>query len=273
MAEVILVLLHRPETAAGMLDGAECLTDLLGGARITALAIREPVHLSPLAAGSVTYEADLLLAAKAGEQERIAALQQAFERWVAGRPAADGTARWVAAEGNAATIIEARGSRADIVLVARPQEEDGAAMRHAVRAALFATERPVLLLPPGPPARFGRHVAIAWKDDQRMLKALLPALRLLGRAERIEVLIGVRQGAAPALMPLVLREHDIRADLTVLPIGSGSFGEALLAKVHQLGADMLVMGAYAHSAVREAILGGVTRYMLSRADLPVLMRH
>jgi nucleotide-binding universal stress UspA family protein len=74
-------------------------------------------------------------------------------------------------------------------------------------------------------------------------------------------------------MPLVFREHDIRADLHVLPIGSGSFGEVLLEKVHQLGADLLVMGAYAHSPVREAILGGVTRSMLSRADLPVLMRH
>jgi nucleotide-binding universal stress UspA family protein len=43
--------------------------------------------------------------------------------------------------------------------------------------------------------------------------------------------------------------------------------------VHALGADMLVMGAYAHSPLREMIFGGVTRYMLDHADLPVLMRH
>ena len=65
----------------------------------------------------------------------------------------------------------------------------------------------------------------------------------------------------------------IRAELHVLPIGPGVFGQALLNKAHELGADMLVMGAYAHSPLREALLGGVTRHMLAHADLPVLMRH
>jgi nucleotide-binding universal stress UspA family protein len=59
----------------------------------------------------------------------------------------------------------------------------------------------------------------------------------------------------------------------VLPIGSEPFGETLLRKVRELGADMLVMGAYAHSPLRELILGGVTRYVLEHADVPVLMRH
>jgi nucleotide-binding universal stress UspA family protein len=51
------------------------------------------------------------------------------------------------------------------------------------------------------------------------------------------------------------------------------FGEALLAKAHTLSADLLVMGAYRHSPLRELLLGGVTRYMLGHADLPILMRH
>jgi hypothetical protein len=50
------------------------------------------------------------------------------------------------------------------------------------------------------------------------------------------------------------------------------FSQALT-KAHELGADMLVMGAYAHSPLREALLGGVTRHMLAHADLTVLMRH
>jgi nucleotide-binding universal stress UspA family protein len=59
----------------------------------------------------------------------------------------------------------------------------------------------------------------------------------------------------------------------VLPIGSEPFGQTLLTRAHQLGADMLVMGAFAHSPLRELILGGVTRYIIEHADLPVLMRH
>jgi nucleotide-binding universal stress UspA family protein len=74
-------------------------------------------------------------------------------------------------------------------------------------------------------------------------------------------------------MPRVLLEHGISAQLHVLPIGSEPFGRTLLDAVHRLPADLLVMGAYAHSPLRELILGGVTQYMLDHADLPVLMRH
>jgi nucleotide-binding universal stress UspA family protein len=83
----------------------------------------------------------------------------------------------------------------------------------------------------------------------------------------------MRLGARPPTLPQILIDHGIRAELHVLPIGPGAFGQVLLENAHQLGADMLVMGAYAHSPLREALLGGVTRYMLAHADLPVLMRH
>ena len=49
--------------------------------------------------------------------------------------------------------------------------------------------------------------------------------------------------------------------------------EALLARAHALGADLLVMSAYPHSPLREFVLGGVSRFMLEHADLPLLMRH
>ena len=59
----------------------------------------------------------------------------------------------------------------------------------------------------------------------------------------------------------------------MLPIGCGPFGQTLLDEAHRVAADLLVMGAYAHSPLRELLLGGVTRYMLTHADLPILMRH
>jgi nucleotide-binding universal stress UspA family protein len=89
----------------------------------------------------------------------------------------------------------------------------------------------------------------------------------------VYVLMGVRDRGPEPGIPRVLLEHKISAELHVLPIGSEPFGQTLLDTAHRLGADMLVMGAYAHSPLRELILGGVTRYMLDHADLPVLMRH
>jgi nucleotide-binding universal stress UspA family protein len=105
------------------------------------------------------------------------------------------------------------------------------------------------------------------------VKAVIPALRMLAGAEQVHLLTGVREGAATPSVPPVFEDHGIAARLHVLPIGKAPFGRMLLEKAHELGADMLVMGAYAHSPLREMIFGGVTRYMIEHADIPVLMRH
>jgi len=120
---------------------------------------------------------------------------------------------------------------------------------------------------------FGRRIAIAWRDEKQALRALLPALRWLASAEQVHVLVGVRDITHAIEVPRVLAEHGLIASLHVLAIHPGPFGQTLLDTAHRLGADLLVMGAYAHSPLRELILGGVTRHMLAHADLPVLMRH
>jgi nucleotide-binding universal stress UspA family protein len=102
---------------------------------------------------------------------------------------------------------------------------------------------------------------------------VLSSLPFLRQAEEVFVLAGTRLGADAPGTPAILTEHGITAELHVLPIGSGSFGSALLHEAHELGADMMVMGAYQHSPIRERLLGGVTRFALTNADLPVLMRH
>jgi nucleotide-binding universal stress UspA family protein len=138
---------------------------------------------------------------------------------------------------------------------------------------LFTTDRPVLIVPSTFSSDFGRRVAIAWRDDRRTIKAVIAGLRCLTRAERVFVLAGVRGGTVQHSLPPILLEHGIAADLHTLPICVGAFGDALLAKAHELGADLLVMGAFGHNPLHQMLLGGVTRYMLSHADLPVLMRH
>jgi nucleotide-binding universal stress UspA family protein len=120
---------------------------------------------------------------------------------------------------------------------------------------------------------FDRHVAIAWRDEKQAHRAVLPALRWLAGAKQVHVLVGVRDTTHSVDVPPVLLEHGLTASLHVLPIRPGPFGQTLLDTAHRVGADLLVMGAYAHSPLRELVLGGVTRHMLAHADLPVLMRH
>ncbi len=272
MAEVILTVLRRPETAFVLLNAAGKLAALMGETRISALAVREAFQTTALAAEVLIGEADSVIDARERERERMTALKAAFDRWAAEAGEAAATARWIEAEGSAATHVAERGSRADLIVAASPAEDDRAT-RQMFRAALFGTDRPVLMLPPGATTAFGRCIAIAWRDEKRAVRAVIPALRWLAVAAEVHVLVGVRDGSERPTFPRVLLEHGIRADLHAIPIGSAPFGRTLLDKARELSCDLLVMGAYAHSPLRQLILGGVTSYMLAHADLPVLMRH
>lgn len=247
MSEVILVVLWRPNAACGLLAAAERLAALAGGAHLNVLA--------------VTGSAPL-------------ALEAAYQDWLAARGAAVGHAAFHAASEHVDAVLEERGGRADLIVIARPGTEDDRGMRQVFRTALLKTGRPVLVVPPGGLTRqnFGRRVAVAWRQDEHTAKAVVPALRYIARAERVFVLAGMRKDGAPAV-PDVLTEHEVPAELHVMPIGPGVFGQALLAKAHDLAADLLIMGAYAHSSLHNLVYGGVTRFMLEHADLPVLMRY
>lgn len=269
MSDVILVVLCGSEAAGGLLAAAGRLAALAGSARIRALVVRAPLHAGPLAAEVLESEADALTAARERDRQRAAALRAAFAAWAAGWA---GAATLAETDGSALAAVAEQGSRADMLVVARPAEADDAPTRQAFRGALLGTDRPVLVVPPGA-GRFGRCVALAWRDDKRAIGAVIPALRCLARAEQVHVLAGVRPGAPAPNLPPVFAEHRISAVLHVLHLGGGPFGQALLAQATSLGADLLVMGAYAHSPLREALFGGVTRYVLAHADIPVLMRH
>ncbi|HUB44901.1 MAG TPA: universal stress protein [Acetobacteraceae bacterium] len=269
MADVVLVVLRRPELATTLLHAAQRVATLMGGARLNVLAVQEQSRVSALGAEALIAEARSMEQMKQQERLRVATLQGAFAAWVR---ETGSDAYWTEAEGSAPAIIGERGSRADLVVVGQPPEDDRLA-RQAFSAALFGTDRPVLMVPPGSSTDFGRRIAIAWRDEKRAVSAVIPALRWLSGAEHVHVLCGVREGAPAPVMPRVLREHGIAADLHTLRIGAAPFGQTLLEAAHDVSADLLVMGAYAHSPLRELVFGGVTRRMIDRADLPVLMRH
>jgi nucleotide-binding universal stress UspA family protein len=272
MPGVILALLERPDAAPRLLAASEQLAALAGGARIDVLVVRMPPEATILPSEEV-LTARQATRIKDREVERAAALRAAFDHWAA-RTLGEGlSVNWRDMEGLVDTVVREWGTRADIIVLRRPEDRDRLPSQQEIHTALFGTDRPVLVVPPGPPAPFGRKVAIAWREDRPATRAVLSALRSRTPPEQVFVLAGVREGAPRPRIPDILLEHGIAAELHVMPIGAGVFGEALLAKAHALGADLLVMGAYRHSPMREFLLGGVTRFMLAHADIPVLMRH
>lgn len=269
MAGVILAVLDHPAAAHALLDAARQLAEQCGAARVNALVVRAPPEtlISPSEEVLTGQREEYLHAIEAGRAGKV---REVFDAWVATVPTGI-RADWIDIDGIAELLVEERGRRADYIVVEQPSRSDYGTSWHALRAALFATNRPVLLVPAGQARPFGQSIAIAWRDDERATRAVLSALRAFPKAANRFVLAGTR--GADVVLPPILVEHGVTAELHALPIAGGPFGEALLRKAHELGADVLVMGAYEHHPLRELLLGGVTRYMLSHADLPVLLQH
>jgi len=140
--------------------------------------------------------------------------------------------------------------------------------------------RPVLIVANGPPRQgFGKRVLVAWNARREAARAVFDALPLLQRAEEVKA-ITVRpqeeQGstvAAPAGdICAALARHGVKcASDSVGP--RASVGHTLLTHATEYGSDLLVMGCYGHSRLREFVLGGASRHVLEHMAIPVLMSH
>jgi nucleotide-binding universal stress UspA family protein len=147
---------------------------------------------------------------------------------------------------------------------------------------LFVAGRPVLLIPTvGSFSTLGRHIVVAWNSSRPAARAVNDALALIERADRTTVLAVnpadfIGRHGAPPIEWLVehLRRHGAAADVVQLEnIPAASIGDTLQAEARALGADLVVAGAFGHPKVWEKLLGGVTRDLLARMTLPILMSH
>ena len=269
MPAVILAVLDHPEAAPALLNAANCLADLVGGGQVEALIARTPPITTILPSEEVLTkrQEDRI---RAREAARAAALTEAFHRCAQGLST---PARLIDIEALATQFLAKQGPGADYIVIARPNHDEHRTAWNVIHTALFQTDRPVLVVPPGAARSFGRRIALAWRNDERTIRAALSLMHCLRRLECLLVLAGHRDGAPAPQLPAVVVEHQVRAELHILPIGPHVFGEALLARAHELGADMIALGAYVHDPLHRLILGGVTDYMLDHADLPLLMRH
>jgi nucleotide-binding universal stress UspA family protein len=167
----------------------------------------------------------------------------------------------------------------DLVVLARAPE-DGQFSLDAVANILVGCGRPVLLAPKTPLSGVGSAIAIAWKETAEAARAVTASMPFLQRATRVVVLAatekseeaGQSKDSADRLASQ-LRRSGIHADARSVSKTESPVTETLLKAAHDSGADLLVMGAYSHSRVRELVFGGFTRDVLKACDLPVLMLH
>jgi nucleotide-binding universal stress UspA family protein len=188
------------------------------------------------------------------------------------------TASWQhEADKNADTVIAHAGRLADLIVISRHITESHESYSNAITAALFESGRPVLVMPPeAPQATLGENIVIAWDGSAIATHAVAAARPFLTEADKVRILYvedGSHNGPLPQELTLYLLVHKVVADFISVDKGGLAVGPALLKAAKSQGADMLIMGAFSHSRIREMVLGGTTSHMLAVADIPVLMMH
>lgn len=187
-----------------------------------------------------------------------------------GRP----TVSWQVAVGREAEVVGQFGGAFDLVVISRPRRDSEHPSPETMEAAIFNTGRPVLLAPSSVSVRLGRTIVIGWNRSIQASRAVFAALPFLEQARRVVIVAvttGAKRGPSHLEIARSLAWHGVHAQIRELPPDYRPVGDVLLDEARKVDADLLVMGAFSHSRLRKRVLGGVTRQILAKAELPILM--
>ena len=181
-------------------------------------------------------------------------------------------------EGREDEVIAERGRLSDLVIAARPTADGDAKEEVVAESVLMESGSGLLLVPSGSVSDLSGNAAIAWNGSAEAARAVHRAMPLLQKAEEVAIHAHQRKGPCVAPDPdalasyLALHDIHVATCTTCRPTGRTS-ATRLLQIAHQEEAAFLVMGAFSQGKLRQLILGGATRFMLNRSDLPVLFTH
>ena len=150
---------------------------------------------------------------------------------------------------------------------------------HLAEEVVLTSGKPILVIPYiGAGKAMGKRVLVAWDASREAARAVADAMPMLEQADEVMVLAvnpgNGAHGAEPgADIALHLARHGIKAEAQHIEAHDISVADVLLSRVADLSVDLIVMGAYGHSRLREIILGGVTRQVFEQMTVPVLMTH
>jgi nucleotide-binding universal stress UspA family protein len=281
------ILLPLTGTAAGEAALATALTIArIWNAHVTALHIRvDSRDVAPLAgeglSGAMIEE--MMAATEKESTERAHAVREMFDRFVASHAvtlaearygATVPTASFAAITGREEDLIAQQARLADLTVVPHPEAGEDVSASDALHAVLFDSGRPVLLAPRQASTTVGSRVCLAWNGTAESAASVVAAMPWLQQAQAVRVLSAdeyQRRGPGAADLLDYLALHGVHADIGVFRPIDREVGAGMLKAAHDFGCDLLSMGAYSHSRLRQLILGGVTRHVLEYAELAVMM--
>jgi nucleotide-binding universal stress UspA family protein len=232
--------------------------------------------LLPMISGSAIASA-LDAYRKSGES-----IRRAFDEAIGGQPV---VGEWRLYQAKRPGYVEAvldHARPADVVVTAQKENDwDYADMFDVPDWLAMESGRPVLIVPKaGEIASIGERILVAWNNSREAARALFDALPLLQKASEV-IVLSVEESSKPeatseiagAEIGATLARHGVKVTVQQAKPGRGDAGVELLAQVAAHRADLLVMGCFGRSRLREFVLGGASRHVLQNATVPVLMSH
>ncbi len=257
-------------------------------AHVSGLHVRlDPALAVPLVGEGMSGAMVDELMAEAERQSRMGAqtARQAFDEACARHGAVAAmaptgtsvTVEWIEVVGREEDVAVRASRLSDLTVVGRGEGESEATPSMTLNAVLMESGRPILVVPQALPGPFGDNIAIAWNASAEAARAVTFAMPMLKRAKTVTVIQVAEDDHTSALpgheLSTYLAWHGIEAASHTSSAYASHAADALVNECGDLGIDLLVMGAYTHSRLRQLIFGGVTRRMLQAAPFPCLMSH
>jgi nucleotide-binding universal stress UspA family protein len=206
-----------------------------------------------------------------------AAASGAFTKAIKGKHLAT---EWRVADGYIDSELAMQSRYADLVILGQAESESTATPSDLPETVALATGRPVLVVPYIGATPPGKVVLLCWNASREVARAAADALPLLTAANKVIVLVvnptasdqghGAEPGADAALW---LARHGVKATILCHVAPDVDVGGVILSRATDQGADLIVMGIYGHSRMREMVLGGASRTLLSSMTVPIFMAH
>lgn len=273
----IMVLVDSSRHAAARLDVAIQLAND-HDAHLTGLFVRMVPHVPQFVMSQLGPEVQKVQRQYA--DEAAATAKKLFEEKVR---AGGVRSEWRDVEGSLVESVCLHAKYTDLIVIGQrdTSQEAMEGEEQLVDQVVLDAGRPVLVVPyAGHFRTVGRKIMVAWNASREATRAVNDSLPLLQKAREVEIMaINPRGGRAGhgdvpgADIALHLARHDVKANAEHIFSDDIDPGSMLLSRAADEGIDLIVMGAYGRSRLRELVLGGATRHLLRHMTVPVLMSH
>lgn len=256
---------ERPECELALDKACTLATKL--GANVTGC------HITPHPGEATQQDQDLAKSAKV--MFEASAKNHHLPLLTKPRGGVEPSAYWIEMPGTPEHVMPIVGRTADLIMVSRPRAAKSRMAHAFLSESVVSTGRPVLVLPQRRHFRVAGHMAVAWDRSPEAARAVtlaLPLMRLADDVTFFEVAGDLQHGPTARDMVAYLAWHGIKARAKLLK-GGGVPEHLLITAINDSNTHLVIMGAYSHSRLREVIFGGVTRFMLYEARLPVFVVH